>query len=265
LTNLIQKNVKFEWTTTCQANFDELKRRLTTYPVLRSPDWNRPFHIYCDASSMAVESALCQPAEDGGKDHPIAFASKQLSAVERNYTTTEQECLAMVFSVKKYRLYLLMNPVVFFVDHMALRYLVNKPELSGRLARWVLLLSEFDYTVQYKPGKMHLQADHLSRLSSEVSKEDMDDEFTDDQLFAIRKAPSWYTHIAEFLGTQEYPPQMDKNERCKLRVDSTRFAIISGRLYHRGIDGILRRCVDYSEVSTILEACHDSACGRHFS
>jgi hypothetical protein len=86
----------------------------------------------------------------------------------------------MVFSVKKYRHYLLMNPVVFFVDHMALRYLVNKPELSGRLARWVLLLSEFDYMVQYKPGKMHLQADHLSRLSSDVSKEDMDDEFTDD-------------------------------------------------------------------------------------
>jgi hypothetical protein len=170
---------------------------------------------------MVVGSALCQPVEDGGKDHPISFASKQLSAIERNYTTIEQECLAMVFSVKKYRYYLLMNPVVLFVDHMALHYLVNKPELSGRLARWVLLLSEFDYTVQYKPGKMHLQADHLSRLSSEVNKEDMADEFTDDQLFTIRKAPSWYTHIAEFLDTQEYPPQMDKNERRKLRVNNT--------------------------------------------
>jgi hypothetical protein len=57
---------------------------------------------------------------------------------------------------------------------------------------------------------------------------------------------------------------MDKNERRKLRVNNTRFAIISGRLYHRGIDGILRRCVDYSEVSTILEACHNNACGGHF-
>jgi hypothetical protein len=61
---------------------------------------------------MAVDSALYQPAEDGGKDHPIAFANKQLSAAERNYTTTEQKCLAMVFSVKKYRHYLLMNPIV---------------------------------------------------------------------------------------------------------------------------------------------------------
>jgi hypothetical protein len=58
---------------------------------------------------------------------------------------------------------------------------------------------------------------------------------------------------------------MDKNERRKLRVNSTRFAIISGRLYRWRIDGILRRCMDYLEVSTILEACHDSACGGHFS
>ena len=57
------------------------------------------------------------------------------------------------------------NLIVFFVDHMAIKYLVNKAELSGRLARWVLLLEEFDYTVEYKPGRMHLQADHLTRSS----------------------------------------------------------------------------------------------------
>ena len=62
----------------------------------------------------------------------------------------------MVFSVKKFRHYLNCNPVVFFVDHMTIKYLVNKPELSGRLARWVLLLEEFDYTVEYKLGRMHL-------------------------------------------------------------------------------------------------------------
>ena len=69
----------------------------------------------------------------------------------------------MVFSVKKFMHYLIFNPVVFFVNHMAIDYLVNKANLSGRLARWVLLLAEFDYTVEYKPGRMHLQTDHLSR------------------------------------------------------------------------------------------------------
>ena len=66
----------------------------------------------------------------------------------------------MVFSVKKFRHYLLCNPLVFFIDRMAINYLVNKAELSGRLASWVLLLDEFDYTVEYKLGRMHLQADH---------------------------------------------------------------------------------------------------------
>ncbi len=88
---------------------------------------------------MAVGSALCQ-LDENGKDHPITFANKQLTNVERNYTTTERKCLAMVFSVKKFRHYLIMNHVVFFMDHMALRYIVNKPNLSGRLVRWVLLL-----------------------------------------------------------------------------------------------------------------------------
>ena len=110
-------------------------------------------------------SALCQPFGDGKKDRPIAFASRQLTRAERNYSTTEREALAMVFSIKKYRHYLLLSKVVFYVDLMALRYLVNKPDLSGWIARWVLLLQEFDYEVVHKLGRMHFQADHLSRIS----------------------------------------------------------------------------------------------------
>ena len=265
LTNLLRKESKFEWTPECQKGFDELKRQLTTYPVLRPLDWDQPWHVYYDASAVAVGSALCQPAKDGGRDHPIAFASKQLTDAERNYTTTEREALAMVFSVKKYRHFLLMNKVIFFVDHMALRYLVNKPDLSGRLARWILLLTEFDYTVQYKPGKMNLQADHLSRLSTETGTEEMDDEFPDGRLFAVQKVPLWYSYIAEFLSTQAFPANLDRNERRKIQVNNTNFAIIANKLYQRGIDGILRWCVDYTKVPDILEACHDSACGEHFS
>ena len=101
-------------------------------------------------------------------------------SIDFGLITTERECLAMVFSVKKFRHYLVCNLVVFFVDHMAIKYVVNKPELNGRLARWVLLLKEFDYTVQYKPGRMHLQADHLSRLSEDMGTSPIDDRFTPD-------------------------------------------------------------------------------------
>ena len=66
------------------------------------------------------------------------------------------------------------NLVVFYVDHMAIKFLVNKAELSGRLARWILLLEEFDYTMEYKLGRMHLQTDHLSMLSEEIGSSSID-------------------------------------------------------------------------------------------
>jgi hypothetical protein len=111
--------------------------------------------VFCDASNVAV-GALCLSTEKKDKDQPLAYANKQLTPAKRNYFTTKRECLAMVFSVKKFMHYIMYNPVVFFVDHMAIKYLVNKAELSRRLARWVLLLEDFDYTVEYKPGRMHL-------------------------------------------------------------------------------------------------------------
>jgi hypothetical protein len=66
-----------------------LKEKLTPFPCLLPPDWNKPFHVYCDGSEVAVSSALCKPNENG-KDQPIAFASKQLTNAEHNYTTMEQ-------------------------------------------------------------------------------------------------------------------------------------------------------------------------------
>lgn len=265
ITRLQRKLVKFEWTEECEASFQWLKDRLSSYPVLRPPNWDIPFHVYCDASAVAVGSTLCQPVGDGKKDLPIAFASKQLNAAEKNYTTTERECLAMVFSVKKFRHYLLLNPVVFFVDHMAIKYLVNKADLSGRIARWVLLLEEFDYTVEYKPGKMHHQADHLSRLSETIGSAPIEDGLIDEELFTITSRPKWYAHIAQFLATQQLPEELSHHERRKVRVNSRHFAIVGNRLYRRGVDGLLRRCIEEQEVTKILEACHDSACGGHFA
>ena len=170
----------------------------------------------------------------------------------------------MVFLVKKFRHYLICNPVVFFVDHMAIKYLVNKPELSGRLARWILLLEEFDYTVEYKLGCMHLQADHLSRLSKDMRTTPIYDSLIDDNLFVVTATPDWYAGIVQFLTTQQLPEDWSKEERRKVRVNSKHFAVVGTRLFRRGFDTILRRCVSQVEISDILEVCHDSACGGHF-
>jgi hypothetical protein len=163
---------------------------------------------------------------DKEKDQPIVYASKQLTPAERNYSTTEREFLAMVFSVKKFRDYLMCNPVVFFVDHMVIKYLVNKAELSGRLARWILLLEEFDYTVEYKPGRMHLQADHLSRLSDKLRENPVDDRLVDDGLFVVTSRPEWYAGIVEFLTTHKLPEEWTKEERRKVRINSRQFIVL---------------------------------------
>ena len=76
ITKLLQKAVKFEWDSQCQEAFEVLKKDLSSYPVLRPPNWNLTFHVYCDASAVAVGSALCQPTREKGKDYPVAFASR---------------------------------------------------------------------------------------------------------------------------------------------------------------------------------------------
>ena len=73
------------WKEDCQGAFEELRAKLSTYPILRPPDWRKSFHVFCDASNMAVGSALCQATGEKEKNQHVAYASKQLTPAERNY------------------------------------------------------------------------------------------------------------------------------------------------------------------------------------
>ena len=77
------------------------------------------------------------------------YASRRLSTVEKNYSTTKREALGMIYSINKFRHHLLGRKFTFHVDHSAPLYLVNKQALTGRLARWILLLQEFDFQIQH--------------------------------------------------------------------------------------------------------------------
>lgn len=174
LTYLIRKNVKIEYTTECQKSF-ELKCRGTAYPVMQPPDWIQSFDLYCDASVIAVGVALCQPAMNRSNDHPSAFASTVISRANL-YHYCKRVFSYSLRREKTPSLFIDEQGGIFFVDHVAIRYLVNKPELNCRLARCVLLLSVFDYIVQYKPNKMHRQIDCLSRLFTDRNSENINDE-----------------------------------------------------------------------------------------
>lgn len=119
--------------------------------------------------------------------------------------------------------------------------------------------------MQYKPGKKHLRADHLSRLGGEPSVAAIDDSLVDENLFLVSATPTWYRNISEFLKTQKVPEGLNKHDRRKVRINSRHFAVVGGKLYRHGVDEVLQRCVEPSEIPTILYACHDSACGGHFS
>jgi hypothetical protein len=92
------------------------------------------------------------------------YLSKLFNYVERNYTIAERKALAMVFVLHKYRHYLLGNMFTFYVDHMALVYLVNKPHVSNKLIIWFLLFLEYDFKIIYKPSRSHLMVDALNIL-----------------------------------------------------------------------------------------------------
>ena len=182
ITKLLQKTEDFKWTPECQAAFDIIKATYTDAPILIAPKWDLEFHVHTDASDIAVDAMLGQN-HNGKHDQPISYASCLLNSAERNYTTTEREALAMVYAINKFRHYLMSNLFVFFVDHMALVYLINKPHVSGRIARWLLLFLKFDFKVVYKPGKTHHMADALSRLPNGEPPNGIPDQTADATLF----------------------------------------------------------------------------------
>ena len=147
---ILKKDAKFEWNKDCQGIIDKMKHKMATAPILIFPDW-KEFHVHVDASSIALGIVLTQPGE-GAIDHPIAFASRKLSTVEKNYTATEREGLAMVYALQNFRNYLLGGHFKMFTNHSALKYLVNKPMLGGNICWCLLLFQEFDFEVIVNPS-----------------------------------------------------------------------------------------------------------------
>jgi hypothetical protein len=127
-------------------------------------------------------------------DQPIVYASKLLNKVNFFYSTTKREALTMGFSLHKFRHYLLGNKFVFYVNHMTLVYLVNKPQVSRTIAKWLLLFSKYDFTVMYNPNRIHVITNALSFLPNITS---VLDQTTNTSLFYIE--PKWLNDVIKFL------------------------------------------------------------------
>jgi ribonuclease HI len=157
LTTLLEKGKKFKWDEKCQASFEELKKRLTTAPVLIMPDIHKGFDVYCDASRQGMGCVLMQEGK------VVPYASRQLRKHEQNYPTHDLELAAVVHALKIWRHYMIGNKYQIFTDHKSLKYIFTEKDLNLRQRRWLELINDYDLDIQYHPGKANVVADALSR------------------------------------------------------------------------------------------------------
>ena len=165
LFDLTKNDVRWKWSEDEQAAFDSLKRLITSAPILTSPDNSRPFRIEADSSDFATGAVLSQQSLKDEKWHPVAFLSKSLSAVERNYEIHDKEMLAIIRAMEEWRHFLegAEHQFEVWTDHKNLEYFRSAKKLNRRQARWSLYLARFDFVLHHRPGKSMGKPDALSR------------------------------------------------------------------------------------------------------
>jgi len=166
LTSLLKKGVKFKWTEECERAFNQVKAMLSSPPVLRAPDFQRPFQLAVDASATGSGAVLFQRGQDG-LDHPVSYLSKKFNKHQLNYSTVEKEALALIQALQHYEVYLkpTAEPVQVFTDHNPLTFIHRCKSSNQRVLRWSLLLQDYDLSINHIPGSENVVADALSRAS----------------------------------------------------------------------------------------------------
>lgn len=163
LTDLTRGNLstRVKWGPAQETAFCALKNRLATFPILRLPDLTKRFILRCDASNVGIGAVLMQ--EEDGIKHPLCYASRKLQPREVNYSTIEKECLALVWAMEKFQMYLYGVEFLLETDHHPLVY-INKAKIkNSRVMRWALSLQPFRFVVKAIKGSENHGADFLSR------------------------------------------------------------------------------------------------------
>ena len=145
------------WDDKCQQSFQELKKKLTSAPILVIPSGGEGFVVYSDASLQGLGCVLMQ------NERVVAYASRQLKPHEKNYPTHDLELAAIIFALKIWRHYLYGQTFEIFTDHKSLKYIFTQKDLNMRQRRWLDFLKDYDFNINYHPGKANVVADALSR------------------------------------------------------------------------------------------------------
>ncbi|THC88329.1 hypothetical protein EYZ11_012227 [Aspergillus tanneri] len=175
LVNLTKKNADFVWTHDCQNAFMELKELFIYAPILAHFEEGRETILEADSSGYATGAVLSQ-IQDDGTLRPCAYLSQKLSPTESNYEIHDKELLSIIRALKEWRPELKMVPrFKILTDHKNLRYFKNARQLSERQVRWTDVLAEFNFELEFRPGKLAARPDALSRRAQDMPQ-DADDE-----------------------------------------------------------------------------------------
>lgn len=159
ITDLTRKDARWVWMDECQRNFDELKRRLCSGPVLVHADPTKQYFLETDALGTAIRAVLSQKDSEGRR-WPIAYMSQGLTAPQLNYDTHDKELLAAVEALKKWWIYLegTEKPVIILTDHRNLLYWKDAHNHNRRHNRWYHKLGPYKFEIHYRPGKVSVRS-----------------------------------------------------------------------------------------------------------
>jgi len=260
----------------CTA-FARLKGSVTSTPVLISPDLTKPFRIEADSSDFATGAVLSQISLEDEKWHPVAFLSKSLSPVKRNYEIHNKEMLAIIQALQEWRHFIegAEHQCEIWMDHKNLEYFMTAKQLNRRQAQWSLYLSRFDFALHHKPGKSMGKPDALSRRSNHGTGADDNSDIVllTPKLFAVRALEGLqFTRPEQDIlrdirqGTKQPKDEPVARAAQELRKSSTRslrsaeWSECDSLLYYRG-------CIYVPDTSNlcrrIVSLCHDTKAAGH--
>ena len=187
---LTRKDQQFIWGDAQQRSFQKLKDLLTRAETLAYFKNECKTRIVADAGPTGIGAVLTQLQD--GMWRVISYASRNLTDVERRYSQTEKEGLALIWACERFQLYVFGREFELETDHKPLQYIYNKTSRpSARIERWVLRLQGYNFKVIYRPGKTNI-ADALSRLNSVDQKDHSGDEADFVRVNCTRKYTSSY-------------------------------------------------------------------------
>jgi len=214
----------FCWTKAAENSFQLLKRKITERPILRLPDFSKPFQVRCDASGTAIGAVL------GQEDRPDAFFSEKLNESRQKYSSYDKEFYAVVQALKHWRHYLLGNEFVLFSDNSALQYVTQQHKLNHKHAKWVEYLQSFTFVLKHISGQANKVADALSRRVLLLQESSI-------QVMGFEHLKDLYQMDADFKEAfeacqKEYQPLARLQPTG--RVNVSRWAAMYSRLFDEG-------------------------------